>query len=421
MLRRTVERLQTIKKRSLLRWLLYMIRFVQLETAVCLVSVNRLLSNRIWLFSLNAHVSVIADLEVELRRHPRCKVVVWNVSNHNFVFRRIFREPDPVRFLGPRVWPDLSASRRRNFLSKYGKFLRNFDGFIVTHPISFVQLFLDLQKPVLAVAATRFEYPHTAFPRRWDDLVAYLRKGLHQNLLTLVANNAGDADYVGKFVQRPIQVVPSVCDYIDNTGAGEPFRYPIFAKSEALTKILKSELGAPWDARERALGRAHTWAKIRECAAVIYIPFNTSTMTLFEFATLGIPVLIPDRSLLKQLARDHDGVLSELLFPGLGLPQGSSGLGRWPATNPEHADHIDWWLDRADFYNSELMPNVLTFTSTTDDVFQTDFEDYRLQLQDKVFERNSLMIKQRQFLIDQFLDSADKIREKTRANFLTQK
>jgi len=74
-------------------------------------------------------------------------------------------------------------------------------------------------------------------------------------------------------------------------------------------------------------------------------------------ATAGVPVTVPSRNLLKQMALNYSGVLSELSYFQI-RALGTQGLGIEDPNNYSSDLFYDWWLDRADFYDTKLMPNV---------------------------------------------------------------
>jgi hypothetical protein len=112
-----------------------------------------------------------------------------------------------------------------------------------------------------------------------------------------------------------------------------------------------------WVGYREFLGKNYKWQDFDSISEILVIPYNISTMTLFEFATAGIPVAIPTPRFLKQLTSSFDGVLSELSYYQV-LKLKSDYL---ESNNPNKfgSDYFfDWWLERSDFNNSKLMPNV---------------------------------------------------------------
>lgn len=364
----------------------------------------RKISRKTWLFNLDCHVSVIADLKSGFRGLHATKVISWSLSGHNFVFRRIFTQPDPVAGINANSWSRMDSRDVEKFRTKYLKFLRCFDGFIVTHTPVFIEIFSTFKKPILVVVSTRYEHPYTTLPQRWQALDDALKAGSQCGRLTIVANNRGDADYFSDLVGLQIRVVPSLCDYIAYTDRKAPDLKIVQAKSEDFARRISIAIGGPWQTKREALGNRYSFSELGRVAAVVYIPYNTSTMTLFELATIGVPVLVPSASFLKRLASEEPGVMSELVFANnsrfLGKER-SSGQNLTPGS--ASGDFLDWWIGRADFYDTALMPNVLQFESWSDPVFQTDFRLFRESVKKKVDTRNAALRAQRHELLANFV------------------
>lgn len=312
------------------------------------------------LFNLDLHISVIADLKTELRQ-AGIPLTHWSLSGHNYVFRRLFRISDPVDVVNSRTWAHLDSTLIDQFQDRYGKFLRTFDGFITCYTPAFAELFQGLDKPTLVVAATRYEAPYSHDPSQWKRLNDYIRGEVDSARLMLTANNQGDRDYLqGTLGARP-RLVPSVCDYTRARWSGTADMGLIHARSTLLSHHLQETLGGGWSDFSTQMPRGYKWKDLFAYKEVLVVPYNISTMTLFELATAGVPVSVPSRRLLKEWARLYDGVLSELTwFQVRNLPV--------PSLAPIWLDHsdprfFDWWLDRADFYDAALMPNVRVFDS----------------------------------------------------------
>jgi hypothetical protein len=344
-------------------------------------------------------------------------VVSWNLSGHNFVFRSFFKFSDPVLYMGLKQWRDLTPERKTKFLKVYGRFLSKFDGFVATYPLAFLDLFAKFDKPLLGVVAIRYEHPFTSRPAQWEEFTSQLRTLTDSGRLSIAANNQGDSDYFSAFVGREIPVVPSVCDYSpylpNNLDVPDQRLFPIVAKSEQLTHDIQACLGDPWKEKKEALGAHHSSDKLALCGAIVYIPYNISTMFLFEMATLGIPVLVPSKSFMIELQARFEGVLSELTFMEMGEVSPPQSLStNCPGADPNSVGYTDWWLDRSDFYNQEIMPNVLQFSSFEDPVFATDFVKFRKNLIPQVLVRTAALQRRRHDFLNSFVEKvlAEKIR-----------
>lgn len=381
------------------------LRSFQLNIFVALFPFFRKFSRRKWVFNLDCHVSVIADIQVGLAGLSDVKLVSWSLSKHNFVFRSFFVDPDPVYAIDSENWSDLTEDRIQSFLGRYGRFLQSFDGFIVTYPIGFIRLFASLGKPILAVSAIRYEHPFGSNAEQWQRLDAEIRDLSDSGKLLLVANNRGDAEYAGYFLGRQLDVVPSVCDYIALNRSSSPDVRIVQSRSKDLERNTAAALGAPWISASEYFGKRYSWDLLAHVDVVFYIPYNTSTMTLFELATLGIPTLIPTGAMLDKLARDWDGVVSELSFREQLDPLVHPKEKGFAGADQRHPDFVHWWLERADFMNADLMPNVRLVEELSDPVFRESTQENFPDLVPATEKRNQRLRGTRLNMLEEFRSS----------------
>jgi len=391
------------------RWLLAFMRTTrrglrsfQLNTFVALFPFLRGFSRRKWVFNLDCHVSVIADIQAGLAGLSDVKLVSWSLSKHNFVFRSFFVDPDPVHAIDSENWSDLTEERIQSFLKRYGRFLQCFDGFIVTYPIGFIRLFSTLGKPILAIAAIRYEHPFGSDAKRWQRLDAEIRDLSDSGKLLLVANNRGDADYAGHFLEKPLEIVPSVCDYIALSRSSNPRVRIVQSRSEELERVIATSLGAPWMTAREYFGKRYSWNLLSQVDAVFYVPYNTSTMTLFELATLGIPTLIPAGLLLDKFAKNWDGVVSELSFKEGIEPLVHPKEKDFPGADQHSPDFVQWWLERADFMNVDLMPNVRLVDDLSDPALRESTRKHFPDLIPATERRNRELQEKRSEMLERF-------------------
>ena len=305
------------------------------------------------LFNLDLHASVIEDLADKLQSIP-AKLTRFSISNHNHISRFPLWASDPVSVVNNHTWKHLDGFRISKFGRRYEKFLSTFDGFIVTYPPTFFELFRGTNMPILAVAATRYEAPYTNSSSKWSDFNKSLVSAVSDGQLTLAANNRGDADYLRYFTGLEVQIVPSYCGGKE-TWNGRSGRRVTLAKDSRLRNLIMNETGGTYKPID-SLGVPYKWHDLMGCLEVFVVPQNISTMTLFELATAGVPVAVPGRKLFHDLKAKFSGVLDELTFAEIQKLQVSSDEDN-PA-NWQGKHYLDWWLDRADFYIKDLMPNV---------------------------------------------------------------
>jgi hypothetical protein len=326
-------------------------------------------------FNLDLHIGVISDLE-QAFNHFDIPVTRWSISGHNHLVDGRLPVSDPVKFVNQRSWRSLDPDLIEKFQSRYGNFLRRFDGFVCTYSPTFAEIYKDLGKPILAVAATRYEAPYTDRLADWDRFNKYLAYGVNQGKIILGANNQGDADYISFFTGLIVPVIPSLCTKPIWSATKKGPRV-VMSHDQRLIELVETRTRHAYK-RVGVLGSPYDWSTLAQCQEVLVFPQNISTMTLFELSTAGVPEAVPSRRWVRELRENGFGVLDECTFYELlNLP--CDDLTVENPINYRSDKYLDWWLDRADFYNTDFMPNVrivdsveeLT-ASTNRDVFCDD-------------------------------------------------
>jgi hypothetical protein len=322
-------------------------------------------------FNLDLHVSVIADVRTQLDRRG-ISLVDWTVSGHSWVAGR---PRDPVAVVNERTFSSYGPRLARRFRRAYGSYLDSFRGFVAAYPPGFALLYEGFAKPTLAVAATRYEWPFTHHASRWDWLDTGLRAGVDDGWLTLVANNRADADYLRHYSGLDAAAIPSACTYTGLTYTGRRPSIVICTSGRALAEEAVGALRHEAVPLRSALGARYEQADLYDYRALVLLPYNVSLMALFEHYTACAPVYVPARVFLKDLMQRHPAdVLSSLSFCQV--------TGKPPARRPARLDLndttdervVDWYLDRADFYDDTWMPHVRQFESWDhlDELLATD-------------------------------------------------
>jgi hypothetical protein len=321
-------------------------------------------------FNLDLHVAVVADARTQLERSG-LSLVDWTVSGHSWT---VGRSRDPVAIVNERTWHAFGPRMVRRFRAVYGSYLAGFRGFLATYPPCFALLYEGLA-PTLAIAATRYEWPFTHHARGWEWLDEGLRRGIDDGWLTLIANNRADADYIENYTGLRPAHVPSACSYVEEEYTGRMPAAVICTNDNALARSIGNELRHATVPLREGLGAHYSQAALYDHRALIYIPYNVSLMTLFEHYTACAPIYMPDRGFLKQLTREHpSAVLSSVSFTQVtGRPPAPHATAR-DLNDLRDGEVIDWYLDRADFYDETWMPHIRQFESWShlDDLLEKD-------------------------------------------------
>jgi hypothetical protein len=362
-------------------------------------------SRKVRLFNLDLHTSLIADISIGFKECD-APLISWNLSGNNRNFRKFFKIKDPVYPFSKKLWTDYTELDLIKFRNRYRFFLSRFDGFVVCFPPAFVEIFMDFGKPILVNIGTRYEAPYTRSQDRWDSLNQTLKSGVDSGQLSIIANNLADADYLTHFTGITPTVLPSLCEYTGIKWQDAQKANVLFCRNANLShEVIKGSEGKIRSGKDY-LGPNWSYKDLTELNSITVIPYNISTMSLFEYATAGIPVRVPSPSLLLELVLRYPDVLNEVSF-----------LGAWGVNyadtddellNYTNIETLTWWLKRADFYQTDLMPNVQvceTFSELTSTFpILQDTSEYMA----KIEYRNSRLSDDRRRVLVEFLQNIPK-------------
>ena len=305
------------------------------------------------IFTLDLHTSVVRDLRDALTKN-NFVVNRFSISAASHLFGE---ENLRLPFISGKSWKKISTMRISLFRKLFRSVLRRADSFLVTYTFSFVMLFAELKKPILAVNATRYESPFTSDKENFEFLNRKLVDLTNSGLLTVISNNAADRDYLKFFTGIDSPHIPSLCSY---SVKHNPKRGTWLIMCRNLDLGMEISRTIPNASTiEEVFPNGYTHEEFAEFAGVILIPYNISTMRLFEISTSGMPVRIPSDNLLK-IWSNLPGVLSELSWVQVNGVECPDWLKDTPA-DPNWDSFLDWWLDRADWNFEEYFPNISRF------------------------------------------------------------
>jgi hypothetical protein len=168
---------------------------------------------------------------------------------------------------------------------------------------------------------------------------------------------------------RPVKILLWDTRQVLLQSDGSPFMKELYTKSKDL---LQDAL----DSQAILLAEAQTFLPegyLDNYTAVIHIPYNVSTMSMFQQVRSNIPIWVPSKRLLTKLWSDskEPNELSWCMFaPGSEAKASTMDNARDPKV-------IERWLDQADFYNPEVLPLALQFDSIEElleKIMTTDYQ-----------------------------------------------
>lgn len=324
------------------------------------------MSRPIRLFNLDLHISVIADVKaiVEDLYGPSVEIVNWSISGHNWVFGAGTPEVDVVN---QRTWMNIGPEMVAAFQTRYDSFLSQFDGFIVTHTPVFCMLYEKYGKPILLVNSCRYEQPYSWTGR--TDLWKWLDSGLHRlqssGLLVAVSNNKADREYLLRGAGVESILLPSLCLYTGVSHVPRRNEAVVFGRREFF----------PPCASLVAKPERYDWADLYSYKAIVHIPYEMSTMSLFEQYSAGVPLFLPSRAFYRTCIANGSMPFGSVYSRN--LPSAVLDAVVPAAARAAHDRACpDFWLDRADFYDAENFKYVYFYDSPEDLVAKIQvFED----------------------------------------------
>lgn len=279
-------------------------------------------------FNIDMHISVIEDIK-HIFNELGHSVDSCNLSGHNWVFNR---NPGVNEIINVNNWQNINEDVCERFYSRYKDEYSKYDGFVCAYPPAFSLLFRRFDKPIIVVAATRYDYPIVGGQKDYLDssLVDMFKSGQ----LFPVANNKYDKMYCEKNLKFNWTYIPSLCEYTKSKYNKTKDESVLFSKH---VKINNDLIRHYFD-----LG-SYSWNELYSFKSIVHMPYNVSTMSIFEQYTANVPMLFPSAGFLRQIP----GYMSEISF-----------------SSPEEARAVsDYDIALSDFYDDSMMPYIIFYES----------------------------------------------------------
>ena len=312
-------------------------------------------------FNLDLHISVISDIKYIFEKLGH-QVDNWSISGHSHIMGW---QQKNLKHINQNTWRNIDEDLIEKFYNFYKEELSEYDGFIVTHTPCFSLLYEKFDKPIITVASTRYEDPFSKNLSGWKDFNSYLKNNIDGGKIIPVANNKYDKKYTELFTERDWQHIPSLCEYTSSKYTGQKKQFIFSSKLRINTSYIENLLE-----KNYALGQNYKWQDLADYSGIVNIPYNASTMSLFEQYTCNIPLFFPSHKFLSQLRETffRNGVLSELSWNQVhGLESKSLILkeGQDPNNFLDNEVMMEW-VRLADYYDQDNMPFIQYFDSFED-------------------------------------------------------
>ena len=258
---------------------------------------------------------------------------------------------------------------------------KGYQGIISAHSLITAYRLREVGLPIFHVNSTRFGNEWIQDSVKHKLLTDTLGDMFRENRLYITHNNRGDQMYFRQYFKdvQPNQelYIPSYCysPHRLRIESVEPKRFLLWDTRQVLLQAdkspfmkqlyiaLKGHLGDAVDSQALLLAEKKEYLAegyLDKYTAVIHLPYNVSTMSIFQQTAGNIPVWVPSPRLLQELwsNQNEPNEVSWTVFAE-GTEKGAS-----PLDNPRK--QADKWVSKADFYNNDTMKCILTFDSIDD-------------------------------------------------------
>jgi hypothetical protein len=326
---------------------------------------NKIINNKVYqkkLFNMDLHTSVIEEvIDVFKYLNDDIDVTQWSMSGHHWVFNK---QKYNLKYINSTTWENMDMDMIDNFCNEYNEELLKYDGFIVTHSPVFCLLYERYKKPIFLINSCRYVLPYCW--KRNDEMMNVLNMKLlemyNNKQLFVVSNNIGDRDFLKLGTTINSHYAPSLCLYTKEKYTGINDKFLLLGNNSL---IKESDLIIH---KKHALSNRYSWSDLYKYKGLIILPYEISTMSLFEYYSANIPLLFPSKVFLKQLIKSGKISLGSRYFKYKDYPK--------TLEDPLGTKYVDWWIDRADFYNDmkhivfynnfEELPEILTKLNVKD-------------------------------------------------------
>jgi hypothetical protein len=258
------------------------------------------------------------------------------------------------------------------FQQEYDKILTQYDAFVVTFSPVFAMLFEKYNKPIIIVNACRYDQPFC-----WNNNTTML-KLLNMSLkrmqvsgqAIIISNNRGDQQYLKDGAGIDSILIPSLCLYT-NAKYGTPSKNNVMVFENKIYNEIKSK-----DTKNIIVSRPskYEFKELTDYKGIIHMPYDVSSMSLFEQYFAGIPLFFPEREFYKKCVKE-------------GKVEFIAQYNAWGRTL--NNDELERWLQNADYYHFKYITYYSSFEEcvTKANAFIDTEKDARLKWIESVKEK----------------------------------
>ena len=303
------------------------------------------------LFNLDLHISVIKDIQYILKDlySDKIEVINWSISGHSWVFNENSVFPD---IINANTWNNIDKEMINNFVNIYKDFLSTFDGFIVTHTPVFCLLYETFNKPIILINSCRYEQPFSWNNNidMWNYLNIKLKEMYDKNILIAISNNKADALYLKYGTNIDSHIIPSLCLYTNAKYLPTNNKF-----------IINNNFNIPENEniinKNNCLNNGYSWKDLYSYKGIIHMPYEISTMSIFEQYSANVPLFFPSKQYLIYLIKNNGYKIQSRYNKMKGNNNYPNNLNI--CLNNDSL--LNFWINNADYYDDNNLKHIIYF------------------------------------------------------------
>lgn len=369
-------------------------------------------------YGLDHHHAVLWDMKQTLRPLGVTVDFVWLCDGRPPVNEAIPGQDGPFHSSLDLYRPPVNVPLDPVFREKIQT---TYDAVITSHSLVTAYRLREIQLPQFHINSTRFGNDWVTDAKRHPVLVEAIQEMLRKKKLQVLHNNQGDSLYFHQFFTADPSsecILPSLCDSVLRHRFHPPTstKFLIWDTRQVLFQDDKSPFmkdlyraccakdSNAFHSQAILLAEHQTFLPegyLDAYTAVIHIPYNVSTMSIFQQVAANIPVWVPSKRLLQELWTNPKecNELSWTVFSE-GSEVSASFLDQ--ARNPEA---VKCWIETADFYDNRISDCIFTFDSIEElvnRIFTVDYQTAMTKNQEAFLKRQENVIATWEMLLKPF-------------------
>jgi len=257
--------------------------------------------------------------------------------------------------------------------------MQSVDAFLCYDPPAICELYEPFNKSLIVIASNRY-YITRQTKERWTTWNKNLIRYASNARNVIGANNRYDLEMIRYFIGLEVEWIPSFAGYamtaynpsrhgflLSKRRVDERFEFLFLGQFREACKALNRSLPIPELIRIKGRYPRYKYADLAAHQGIIHLPYQVSTMSIFEQYRMNIPLFFPSEELLLKWSVEH-WVVKERTLPWMERdprpytfkPHPSQQHVPSPNDNDD-AEAMKYWLQFADYYT---LPHITYFNST---------------------------------------------------------